>query len=76
MVGGELLPLLLADGHEVRALVRDPRRLGAQRVNVQIALGDLSDPFSMRHAMRGWRNPLWWYLAILALTLAMYVVYC
>ena len=53
LVGGELLPLLLADGHEVRALVRDPRRLGAQRVNVQIALGDLSDPFSMRHAMRG-----------------------
>lgn len=53
LVGGELLPLLLADGHEVRALVRDPRRLGAQRVNVQIALGELSDPFSMRHAMRG-----------------------
>jgi len=53
LIGGELLPLLLADGHEVRALVRDPRRLGAQRVNVQIALGELSDPFSMRHAMRG-----------------------
>jgi uncharacterized protein YbjT (DUF2867 family) len=53
LIGGELLPLLLADGHEVRVLVRDPRRLGAQRVNVQIALGELSDPFSMRHAMRG-----------------------
>jgi uncharacterized protein YbjT (DUF2867 family) len=53
VVGSELLPQLLAAGHEVRALVRDPRRLGAQRVNVQIALGDLSDPFSMRHAMRG-----------------------
>jgi uncharacterized protein YbjT (DUF2867 family) len=53
LVGGELLPMLLADGHAVRALVRDPRRLGAQRVNVQIALGELSDPFSMRHAMRG-----------------------
>jgi uncharacterized protein YbjT (DUF2867 family) len=53
LVGGELLPMLLADGHEVRALVRDPRRLGAQRVNVQIALGELSDPFSLRHAMRG-----------------------
>jgi uncharacterized protein YbjT (DUF2867 family) len=52
-VGSELLPLLLSSGHEVRALVRDPRRLGAERVNVQIALGDLSDPFSMRHAMRG-----------------------
>jgi uncharacterized protein YbjT (DUF2867 family) len=53
VIGSELLPLLLSDGHDVRALVRDPRRLGAQRVNVQIALGDLSDPFSMRHAMRG-----------------------
>jgi uncharacterized protein YbjT (DUF2867 family) len=53
VIGGELLPLLLAAGNDVRALVRDPRRLGAQRVNVQIALGDLSDPFSMRHAMRG-----------------------
>ncbi len=53
VIGGELLPQLLSAGHEVRALVRDPRRLGAQRVHVQIALGDLSDPFSMRHAMRG-----------------------
>ncbi|MGH2956117.1 MAG: SDR family oxidoreductase [Solirubrobacterales bacterium] len=52
-VGGELLPMLLSAGEEVRTLVRDPRRLGAERVNVQIALGDLSDPFSMRHAMRG-----------------------
>jgi uncharacterized protein YbjT (DUF2867 family) len=52
-IGSELLPLLLESGTEVRALVRDPRRLGPNRVNVQIALGDLSDPFSMRHAMRG-----------------------
>ena len=53
LVGGELLPLLLAEGHDVRVLVRDPRRLGANRVNVQISLGDLADPFSMRHALRG-----------------------
>ena len=53
VVGGELLPQLLAEGQEVRALVRDPRRLGEHRVDVQIALGDLGDPFSMRHAMRG-----------------------
>jgi uncharacterized protein YbjT (DUF2867 family) len=53
VIGGELLPALLSAGHQVRALVRDPRRLGTERVNVQIALGDLSDPFSMRHAMRG-----------------------
>src|SRR5918994_4635771 len=37
----------------VRAHMREPRRLGARRVNVQISLGDLNDPFSMRHAMRG-----------------------
>ena len=53
VVGGELLPQLLADGQQVRALVRDPRKLGEHRVDVQIALGDLGDPFTMRHAMRG-----------------------
>ena len=53
VVGGELLPLLLASGEDVRALVRNPQRLGEHRVDVQIALGDLADPFSMRHAMRG-----------------------
>ena len=53
VVGSELLPQLLAEGHEVRVLVRDPRKLGEHRVDVQIALGDLGDPFSMRHAMRG-----------------------
>ena len=53
VIGGELLPLLLGSGHEVRVLVREPRRLGPDRVNVQISLGDLADPFSMRHAMRG-----------------------
>jgi NADH dehydrogenase len=52
VVGGELLPVLLADGHDVRALVRDPRKLGEHRVDVQISLGDIGDPFSLRHAMR------------------------
>src|SRR5262249_57128258 len=42
-----------AGGSEGRVLVRDPRKLGEHRVDVQIALGDLGDPFSMRHAMRG-----------------------
>jgi solute:Na+ symporter, SSS family len=32
-------------------------------------------PPELRSAMRGWRSPLWWYLAILALTLAMFVIY-
>jgi NADH dehydrogenase len=53
VVGTALLPELLQRGHVVRALVRDPRRLGAQRVNVQIALADLGDPHGLRHAMRG-----------------------
>jgi NADH dehydrogenase len=37
----------------VRCLVRDPRRLGPERVRVQIALGDLADPPSFRNALRG-----------------------
>src|SRR5436305_8164155 len=53
LVGSTLLPHLLGDGIEVRCLVRDPRRLGAQRVRVQIALGDLTDPPSFRNALRG-----------------------
>jgi NADH dehydrogenase len=53
VVGGELLPPLLTEGEEVRALVRDPRKLGEHRVDVQIALGDIGDPFALRHAMRG-----------------------
>ena len=52
-VGSALLRRLTADGRRVRCLVRDPRRLGPERVRVQIALGDLSDPGSFRNAMRG-----------------------
>ena len=40
-------------GPELRVLVRDQRRLGSERVRVQIALGDLSDPASFRNALRG-----------------------
>jgi uncharacterized protein YbjT (DUF2867 family) len=53
LVGSALLARLLAEGADVRCLVRDPRRLGAQRVRVQIALGDLTDPPSFRNALRG-----------------------
>ncbi len=53
LVGSALLRRLVAAGTPVRALVRDPRRLGAERVRVQIALGDLSDPPSFRNALRG-----------------------
>jgi uncharacterized protein YbjT (DUF2867 family) len=55
-VGSRLLPLLLERGEDVRCLVREPRRLGSRRVDVQIALGDLgemSDPYLVRQALRG-----------------------
>ncbi len=51
--GSALLRRLIEDGEQVRCLVRDPRRLGPERVRVQIALGDLSDPASFRNALRG-----------------------
>ena len=52
-VGKALLPELLAAGHEVRCLVRDPRRLGRHRVQVQLAINDLADPQGLRHSLRG-----------------------
>ena len=52
-VGSALLRRLTAEPRPVRCLVRDPRRLGDQRVHVQIALGDLADPASFRNALRG-----------------------
>jgi NADH dehydrogenase len=52
-VGSALLRRLVTEGRQVRCLVRDPRRLRAMRVRVQIALGDLADPPSFRNAMRG-----------------------
>jgi len=55
-VGSRLLPRLLEGGEDVRCLVREPRRLGPRRVDVQITLGDLgemSDPYLVRQALRG-----------------------
>ena len=52
-VGSALLRRLTADAQPVRALVRDQRGLGDQRVRVQIALGDLANPPSFRNALRG-----------------------
>jgi NADH dehydrogenase len=48
--------MLLESDRQVRCLVREPRRLGPSRVNVQITLGDLaemSDPYRVRQALRG-----------------------
>jgi uncharacterized protein YbjT (DUF2867 family) len=53
VVGSALLRRLTTDRTPVRCLVRDPRRLGDQRVQVQIALGDLGNPASFRNALRG-----------------------
>jgi len=53
LVGQAVLRRLLVEPTPVRCLVREPRRLGALRVEVQIALGDLADPPSFRNAMRG-----------------------
>jgi uncharacterized protein YbjT (DUF2867 family) len=52
-IGSALLRRLTGKGEPVRCLVRDPRRLGDHRVRVQIALGDLTNPPSFRHALRG-----------------------
>jgi uncharacterized protein YbjT (DUF2867 family) len=56
LVGSALLRRLTAAREPVRCLVRDPRRLGPDRVRVQIALGDLADPPSFRNALRGVRT--------------------
>ena len=55
VVGSALLQRLLEEGEEVRCLVRDPRRLGPNRVRVHITLGDLANPVSLRQAVRGAR---------------------
>jgi uncharacterized protein YbjT (DUF2867 family) len=58
-VGSHVLPALLAEGHAVRALVRDEAARGqiirrlpeAQRTGVTFAFGDVTDPPSLRAAM-------------------------
>lgn len=55
-IGSRLLPMLLEQGHDVRCLVREPRKLGVHRTDVQITMGDLRelwDPYRLRQAMRG-----------------------
>jgi len=56
LIGSALVRRLTAARQPVRCLVRDPRRLGDERVRVQIALGDLADPPSFRNALRGVRT--------------------
>ena len=52
-VGVRLLPKLIAAERDLRVLVREPQDLGSSRVDVQLALGDLADATSLRHATRG-----------------------
>ncbi|MDP9293147.1 MAG: NAD(P)H-binding protein [Actinomycetota bacterium] len=56
LIGSALLRRLTTRGETVRCLVRDPRRLGPERVRVQITIGDLADPRTFRHALRGVRT--------------------
>ena len=55
-VGSALLRRLTAAGEPVRCLVRDARRLGPERMHVQLATGDLADPAAFRNALRGVRT--------------------
>ncbi|MGW3071283.1 SDR family oxidoreductase [Kitasatospora sp. NPDC001132] len=54
-IGGRLVPELLARGHRVRCLVRNPARLRDQpwRADVDIAPGDVSRPETLAAAFEG-----------------------
>jgi NADH dehydrogenase len=52
-LGKPLLARLVGAGQDVRCLVREPRRLGPQRVLVQIAIGNLADRHGFDKALRG-----------------------
>jgi dihydroflavonol-4-reductase len=54
-IGSHLVEALLAQGHEVRCLVRDTRRLGwiSGLPSVTIAQGSMDEPRSLRESMRG-----------------------
>ena len=53
-IGGEVTRRLLAAGHEVVALVRDPARAAfLQSRGAELQRGDVTDTRSMRSAMRG-----------------------
>ena len=54
-IGGRLVPLLLAAGHQVRCLVRDSNRLHGRswQNSVEIVQGDVFRPDSLASAMQG-----------------------
>lgn len=56
--GGAVTRALLARGHRVRALTRNPDRVAAQelrRLGADVALGDFDDPATLREAVDGVR---------------------
>jgi uncharacterized protein YbjT (DUF2867 family) len=54
-IGGRLVPRLLQEGHRVRVLVRDARRIEGRdwAGAVEVVEGDLADPASLRRALDG-----------------------
>ena len=52
-IGGRLVPELIAAGHAVRCLVRDPRRIEGRFAGVEVARGDVFDRESLGAALRG-----------------------
>jgi uncharacterized protein YbjT (DUF2867 family) len=52
-LGKPLLQRLVGAGLDVRCMVREPRRLGPARVQVQIAVGNLADRHGFGKALRG-----------------------
>ncbi|HUQ20590.1 MAG TPA: SDR family oxidoreductase [Gemmatimonadaceae bacterium] len=54
-IGGRLVPRLLADGHRVRCMVRDPSRLKGRpwHASVEVVAGDVLEQPSLREALDG-----------------------
>jgi len=54
-IGGRIIPELVALGHDVRVLVRDPRRIVGRpwADDVEVAVGDVEDPSTLPEALDG-----------------------
>lgn len=52
-VGSELVTQLVAGGHRVRALVRDPAKVNGLGAGAEVVVGDLADPASLARAFAG-----------------------
>jgi uncharacterized protein YbjT (DUF2867 family) len=51
-IGGRLVPVLLAEGHDVRCLVRDPRRIEGRFDGAEVVRGDVFEVHSLAAALR------------------------